>query len=48
MSDNYDANGHPVSQTIDGGAATSFSYDGAGNLMAVGPSRSAGATRQAW
>jgi len=37
VSDNYDANGRPVSQTIDGGAATSFSYDGAGNLRAVGP-----------
>jgi YD repeat-containing protein len=37
VTDNYDANGRPVSETIDGTAAIGFAYDGAGNLTTVGP-----------
>jgi RHS repeat-associated protein len=37
VSETYDANGRPVSQSIDGRAAIGFSYDGAGNLTTVGP-----------
>jgi len=33
---NYDANGRDVSETVDGGAAMSLAYDGAGNLTGVG------------
>ncbi|HTW08321.1 MAG TPA: RHS repeat-associated core domain-containing protein [Acidimicrobiales bacterium] len=37
VTDNYDANGRPVSESVDGGPATTFAYDGAGNLTTVGP-----------
>jgi RHS repeat-associated protein len=37
VTDNYDANGLPVSESVDGRAAIGFAYDGAGNLTTVGP-----------
>jgi RHS repeat-associated protein len=37
VTDNYDANGLPSSETVDGGPAIRFAYDGAENLTAVGP-----------
>jgi RHS repeat-associated protein len=36
VTDSYDANGLPVSETVDGGPAMSFAYDAAGNLAAAG------------
>jgi RHS repeat-associated protein len=37
VTDKYDANGLPVSETVDGGPAINFAYNGADNLTAVGP-----------
>ena len=37
VTENYGANGIPVSESADGGPALGFAYDGAGNLTAVGP-----------